>query len=135
MKISIRTFRNLAAALLALNLLFTSGCFLFAVAAVGAAAAGTVAYVDGKLEASLGNRYEAVVSAANAAIKQLDFAKPEERKDELSDTLVTHSAKGDRIEVVVTKVGDTLTKVSIRIGTFGDQQMSQSILDKIKSNL
>ncbi len=127
--------RSLAAILLGANLLFNSGCFLFAVAAVGAAAAGTVAYVDGKLEATLNNGYDSVVSASNKAIAQLEFAKPEERKDELSDTLVTHTAKGDRIEIVVTKAGDKLTKVSIRVGTFGDQQMSQTILDKINSNL
>lgn len=128
-------FRTLAAGLLAANLLLSSGCFLFAVAAVGAGAAGTVAYVDGKLEASLGYSFESVAAASNRAISQLQFAQPEERKDALSDTLTTHDAKGDSIEVIVTKVGDSLTKVDIRVGTFGDQQMSQSILDKIKANL
>ncbi len=128
-------FRALAGALLAANLFLSSGCFLFAVAAVGAAAAGTVAYVDGKLEATLGNRYESVVSATSVAITQLGFDKPEERKDELSDTFTTHTAKGNQVVIVVTKDGDASTKVSIRVDTMGDQAMSQTILDKIKSNL
>ncbi len=135
MKKTFNLVRNLATVLLAANLLLSSGCFLFAVAAVGGAAAGTVAYVDGKLEVSLGYSYDAVVTASNRAISQLQFAQPEERKDALSDTLTTHDAKGDSIEVVVTKVGDNLTKVDIRVGTFGDQPMSQEILDKIKANL
>jgi hypothetical protein len=135
MKKSTCLFRGLASAVLAATLLLNSGCFLLAVAAVGAAAAGTVAYVDGKLEATLGNRYEAVVSATNSAITQLGFAKPEERKDELTDTLTTHTSTGKQVIIVLTKDGDASTKVSIRIDTMGDQAMSQSILDKIKANL
>jgi hypothetical protein len=135
MKKSFSLYRGLAAVLLAANLLCSSGCFLFVVGAVAAGAAGSVAYVDGKLEVTLGNGYESVVVASNKVIVQLQFAQPEERQDALSDTLVTHNAKGDRIEIVVTKAGDNLTNLAIRIGTFGDQQMSQDILDKIKASL
>ena len=132
MKISARYFRPLSAVLLGANLLLASSCWLVV---VGAAAAGTVAYVDGNLESSLGNRYEPVVAATNTALVQLGYAKAEERKDALTDTFVTHTANGSRVEVIVTNVHESLTKVNIRIGTFGDQQMSQSILEKIKSNL
>jgi len=127
--------RGLAGILLGANLLLTSGCFLFVVGAVAAGAVGTVAYVDGKLEVSLGYKYEAVVAAANQAIVQLKFAKPEERKDALSDTLISHMANDDRVEIVVTNVSENLTKVDIRVGTLGDRQMSQTVLDKIKANL
>jgi len=136
MKKSTYLFRGLAGALLAATLLLNSGCFLFAVAAVGAAAAaGTVAYVDGKLESTLGYPYNTVADASNKAINQLGFAKPEEHKDELSDTLTTHTAKGNQVVIILTKDGDASTKVSIRIDTMGDKEISQSILDKIKSNL
>ena len=128
-------FRPLATVLLAATLLLGSGCWLFVVGAVAATAAGSVAYVDGKLEASLGNGYESVVTATDRAISQLEFTKPEERKDQLSDTFVTHTAKDERIEILVTKAGDNLTQVSIRVGTFGDQALSQTVLDKIKANL
>jgi len=128
--------RGLAACLLGANLLFNSGCFLFAVAVVGTAAAvGTVAYIDGKLETTLGNSYDSVVSATNKAITQLEFSKPEERRDALTDTFVTHTAKDNHVEIIVTKTNDNLTKISIRVDTLGDQPMSQMILDKIKSNL
>jgi hypothetical protein len=135
MKKSTCLFRGLTGALLGATLLFNSGCFVVAVAAVGAAAAGTVAYVDGKLEVTLVSRYDAMVSATRVAITQLDYAKPVERQDALSDTFTTHAAKGDEVQIVVTRVSDTATKVSIRVGIFGDKVMSQAILDKIKANL
>jgi hypothetical protein len=132
MKRSTCLIRGLVGCLLGANLLLNSGCFLFAVAAVSA---GSVAFIDGKLEVSMSNSYAAVVAASNQAISQLQFALPEESKDALTDSLVTRNAKGDRVEIVVTKVNDNLTSVTIRIGTFGNQAMSQTILDKIKSNL
>jgi hypothetical protein len=127
--------RPLATILLGTTLLLGTGCWLVVVGAVAATAAGSVAYVDGKLEASLGNSYESVVTATGRAISQLEFSKPEERRDQLSDTFVTYTAKGDHLEILVTKAGDNLTQVSIRVGTFGDQALSQTVLDKIKANL
>ena len=128
-------FRALAVGMLAAALLAVTGCRLLWLGAAGATGAGIVAYADGKLETTLGNGYEAVIAATNKAIVQLEFAKPEESKDGLSDTFVTHNAKGDRVEIIVTNSGENVTKVYIRVNTFGDQQMSMSILDKIKSNL
>jgi len=127
--------RVLAGFLIAASVFFTTGCRLFWLGAAGATGAGIVAYVDGKLQTTLGNSYESVIAATSKAITQLEFAQPEERKDGLTDTFITHNAKGDRVEIVLTNSGDNVTQVYIRINTFGDQQMSQMILDKIKSNL
>jgi len=121
--------------LLAGSLLFTSGCWLVVVGAVAGAAAVSVAYVDGHLVATYGNGYDRVVAATSQAITQLGFAQPEEQKDALSATFNTHTAKGESVKIVVTKTSDSSTKVDIRIGTFGDEQMSLSINDKIKANL
>ena len=127
--------RLLVTGLLAGSLLFNSGCWLLVVGAAGGAAAAGVAYADGVLTSTLGNNYDAVVSATNRAMDQFQFAKPEEQKDALSDTLTTHTAKGDRVQIVLSRVNDNTTKVEIRIGTFGDESLSMSILDKIKANL
>jgi hypothetical protein len=127
--------RGLTGTVLAASLLFNSGCLLFVAGAAAGAAAGTVAYVDGELDASLGQNYDAVVRAANLAIDQMQFSKPEEQKDSLTDTLTTHTAKGDKVSIVLTRVNDNSTKVQIRVGVFGDETTAQAILDKIKSNL
>jgi len=135
MKTTHRIRRILTTLLLAGSLVFNSGCWLFVVGAVAGAAAVTVAYVDGHLVATYGYSYEKVVPATTQAISQLGFAQPEIQKDELSATFNTHNAKGDSVKIVVTKTSDTSTKVDIRVGTFGDEQASISINDKIKANL
>jgi hypothetical protein len=138
-----KTFKPLQRSILALSLagslLLNSGCWLLVVGAVAGAAAVTVAYVDGGLDATYGAPYDKVVAAAEKAVTQLEFAKPDEQKDALSDTFTTHDAKGDRVQIIVTRVSDTSTKVAIRVGaigdTKGDQAMANSINDKIKANL
>ncbi len=124
--------RLLAGLALAATVALHSGCV---VVAAGAAGAGAVAYIRGELDASLGNNYEAVVKAANRTISQLEFAKIGTRKDALSANLTARTAQDKKVEIIVTKSGDALTRVQIRIGVFGDEQMSMTILDKIKANL
>ena len=122
-------------ALFAGTLCLASGCRLFVVGAAVGAGARTVAYIDGKVEASYGYPYDQVVAAPEKAISQLGFAQPEEQKDSLTDTFTTSDAKGDSIKIVVTRSSDTATKVTIRVGTFSDRELSMAINDKIKSNL
>jgi hypothetical protein len=121
-----------AAATLA-TLAATSGCFFFAVG-VGAGA-GTVAYVNGDLKVALASDFERTAQAANSAVQQLAFVKVSEAKDGLAETIVARDAADTKIEIKLEDAGATLTKVRIRIGVFGDQALSQAILDKIKANL
>lgn len=109
-----------------------SGCL---VVAAGAAGAGTVAYIRGELEASLEGRYDAVVTAASGAVTDLKFARISENKDALTAVIVARTADDKKIEIRVTRVTDTLSKVQIRVGIFGDEFVSVSILDRIKANL
>jgi hypothetical protein len=130
---SLRLFvRGLVLAALSSVLLLQSGCFLVA---AGAAGAGTVAYVRGELSVSLANDYEDVVRATNRSITQLQFAKISERKDALSDVLEARTAQDKKIGITLTKVSDHLTRIQIRVGIFGDEQVSHTILDKIRANL
>lgn len=109
-----------------------SGCI--AVAA-GAAGAGAVAYIRGELDATVGNSYEATVRAANKAIEQLEFAPIGTRRDALSAKITARTAQDKKVEIEVTKVGNDLTRIQIRIGVFGDEKVSMTILEKIKGNL
>jgi hypothetical protein len=129
MKPALKFRLMLAAALLAASL---TGCV--AVVA-GAAGAGTVAWVRGELEATLDVSYEKAATAANLAIKQLQFAKISEKKDALTAILIARTAEDRKVEIKVIKVGDQSAKVQIRVGVFGDEALSLTILDKIKTNL
>jgi len=124
--------RALAAMLLVATLACNSGCFLVGAAAAGA---GAVAYVRGELNASLGNKYDDVLRASNRAMVQLEFAKVSESKDALQAQLIARTALDKRITITIKKTGDAFTRLEIRVGTFGDEMVARTILDKINANL
>ena len=109
-----------------------SGCL--AVAA-GVAAAGTVVYIRGELQASLANPYGDVISATGKAIEKLQFRKISEKGDALKTVIVARTGSDKKIEITVKRVTDTLTKVEIRVGVFGDEALSMTVLDNIKQGL
>lgn len=123
-----------AALVLSASLAATPGCFLVAVGAAGAAGAGTVAYVRGELDASLGKQYDAVVNAADAAVGQLQLAKVRESRDFYTSVIEARTADDKKVEIRVTKEADNLTRVRIRIGLFGDEGKSRGILEKIQAD-
>jgi len=127
--------RLLAGAAAAGALALTSGCIVAALGAAGAAGAGTVAYVEGKLTATLANPYERVVRASNLAIHQMQFLELGETKDALSDEIKARTAEDKKITILITRVSDALTRVEIRVGLLGDRPVSQTILDRINANL
>ena len=111
---------------------FQSGCL---VVAAGAAAAGAVVYVRGELQASLANPYTDVVTASGRALEKLQFRKISEKGDALKTVIVARTGSDKKVEITVKKVTDSMTKVEIRVGVFGDEAMSLTILDKIKEGL
>jgi hypothetical protein len=131
-KHSAAVVRALAGAALAASIALTSGCFLVA---AGAAGAGTVAYVRGELDSPIDAGYDSTIRAADRAIEQLQFAKVGETKDGISDTIKARTGGDKKVEIIVTRIGDSLSKVQIRIGFFGDEFISRTILDKIKADL
>ncbi len=101
----------------------------------GAAGAGAVAWVEGRLDAVLDASFDKAASAADRAIAQLQFVKINENKDALSATLIARTAEDKKITIKVIREGNATTKVQIRVGVFGDEAQSLAILDKIKANL
>jgi hypothetical protein len=101
----------------------------------GAAGAGTVAWVNGRLDATLESDFESVEKATNKAIVDLQFAKISEKKDALEAILVVRTAADKKIEIKIFKLVDKAAKVQIRVGVFGEQPLQMSVLDKIKANL
>lgn len=109
-----------------------SGC----VAVVAAGAAGTgVAWYSGRLEANLGHDLIAVYKASQKALAQLEFAKISENKSSIDAQLVSRTALDKKVDIVLTQVTPKSTKVAIRVGVFGDEALSLTVLDKIKANL
>jgi Protein of unknown function (DUF3568) len=108
-----------------------SGCVAVAVGA----GAGVVAYVRGDLETTLPNDYDQVVNSVREAVKTLEFVKVSDSKDAFKGVLIARTALDKKIVIDFTNAGKNLTNIKIRVGVFGDEQMSLAILEKIKNGL
>lgn len=123
--------RAFAAGLLAFSLIGLTGC----IAVAAGAGAGAYAYVRGDLETNLNSDYNKVVDSARAAIKDLEFAKVSENKDALKAVIVARTALDKKVDITITYSAKKLTNIKIRVGLFGDEQLSLSILEKIKAGI
>lgn len=109
-----------------------TGC----VAVVAAGAAGTgVAWYSGRLEANLDHDLDTVFAASQKALTRLEFANISNKTSRVDARLVSRTALDKKVEITLQKVTDRSTKVMIRVGVFGDETLSMSILDKIKAAL
>ena len=109
-----------------------SGCLLVA---VGAGAAGTVAYVKGDLETTLDAGMDSSYAAALKALDQLQIVPTQKLKDALTAEVIARTSDDTKITIKLTRVEDKITKMSIRVGVFGDQAQSTTIYERIKQNL
>jgi hypothetical protein len=112
-----------------------SGCALMLVGGAAAAGAGTYAYVAGELRSSEAVPLEKAWSAAQAAVKDMEYAVTEKQKDAASGKLTARGAGDKKITITVEKESAAVTKIRIRVGTLGDKTLSYQILEKIRSHL
>lgn len=130
MKCSIRTAA--VAASLSLIALTQSGCLLVA-AAAGTGA--TVAYMRGDTESTLDAAPDKVTAASKAALEDLKINVISSSATGLDGDVVGRTAGDDKVHIVVKASGERSSSISIRIGTFGDQAVSNRILLKVNERL
>lgn len=112
-----------------------SGCAAVVIGAATAAGAGTYAYVSGQLKSSESASFEKAQKAASAALSDMGYPITG-TKAEPNKTEYTARGPGDKkVTVIVEKVSGTVSEFRIRVGTFGDEQMSSAIMDAIKKHL
>jgi hypothetical protein len=109
-----------------------SGCL--AVAAAGAAG-GTVAYMKGDVEAVVDGGVEATFNATKAAMDELKLPLLATWSNAMEAHVEARVGTDNKATVNINGQSEKFSKVSIRVGTFGDQGLSQAILEKIKANL
>ena len=101
------------------------------VAAVGLGAAGTIAYISGDLESVESQNIEVVYSAALQAAQELELRVISKSKDALTAQIIARDAEDKKIEIKMSSNSEHTTKLSIRVGTIGDENKSQRIYQKI----
>lgn len=111
-----------------------SGCVAVA---VGAGAAGTVAYLAGDLEAHQAYDIDTVFAASKEALAELGMklVEGETNEDALAATIVARDAADKEIVVKLKATMTGGTDISIRVGTFGDDTKSQLVYEQIRKNL
>lgn len=124
----------LLAAMIAPLLALSNGCLLFVAGAAAGAGIGTYAYVSGELSASEAIRLDKAWKATLAGVQNLGYTITEKQKNALEGRLVARGPGDKKVQVKLTKKSDTVTELRIRVGTFGDENLSRQILDKIKSH-
>ena len=117
---------------LMVSLPFVSGC---AVILAGGAGAGTVAYIKGELQTNLEASLEKSIEATRSAVENLKFIKISEKVDKLTGEIIARTSQDKKITIKLNKVTENTTKISIRVGMFGDQSLSHSLLEEIKKEL
>jgi len=109
-----------------------SGCII----AVAGVAGGAVAYVKGDLDATVSSRIGEVQKATLKALKNdLRFISISEKDDATAAEYCFRNAKDEKIVVKLEMVDENTTRINIRIGTFGDETLSNLILSKIQKRL
>jgi hypothetical protein len=119
---------------LAASLLLT-GCTAALVAGGVAAGAGTVAYVNGNLEANLDESVGDLYAASLDAMDELEIKVISAKRDKLTAEIVGRDAQDKKVEIDVKRTEADMAELSIRVGFWGDKIKSQAIYDKIKANL
>ena len=123
----------LASLLIGLTTMFSSGCI--ALVGAGAAAAG-VYYMQGELKSIEDASLADSLDATQGALKDLGFSAVKGQKESPVKATVTAKDLRDKpVMIALEKVTEQDTRFRIRVGTFGNEQMSIRILRRIREEL
>jgi hypothetical protein len=113
------------------------GCVAAAVggAAGVAAGAGTVAYIKGELKATEAYNVPTVWKATEKAVDELQLVVTDKYSDATAGKLEAMTADNKKVRISLNRQGDNITEITIRVGTFGDEELSRFILSKIQKHL
>lgn len=118
--------------LLPLILFHLCGC---GVLILGGAAAGTVGYVSGDLNATLDGGFQSVIDAADSAIRENSITQISKDANPHSVVYELRTLQDDKILLTINRATNDLTNVTIRVGVFGDEPLSHHVLKEIETRV
>ena len=92
-------------------------------------------YSRGKLYAVSGQDLNSVYVATEAALRQLEIEVTETSKDVFYAKIVGRVADGKTVTIRLEPGADNVTELRIKAGTFGNEERSRVIYEKIQQNL
>lgn len=113
--------------------LLLAGCAPLIIGAAGAGAG--VAYLRGALNATFAATVPQVAEATDVALNRMGMTEISVSADSTGGQATAKSATGDSIKIDMEAAGTNTTEISIRIGTFGDEEKSTMIYNEIRDTL
>jgi hypothetical protein len=103
----------------------------------GGAAAGVsgAVWYHGELRTSLAGSLPHVRGASTAALQKMGNGVSTEGGGELASTLTSYTGDGRKITVELKSLSANVTEIHVRVGFWGDRDLSQHILEEIDSRL
>jgi len=129
-----------ACLLLAILAVGQSGCLLIAAGAAGGAAAG-YAYYNGRVCQSYVANFEDAWAATHTALGELGMPILKEERQTSCGVIKTQTSDGDRIRIALDVIPSripaegSLTRICVRVATFGDHPVSERILYQVGAHL
>lgn len=100
---------------------------------------GTVAYIDGNYSMNIQGNYKDVYKAALKAVKENnDFVLVSKTIDNTNNNADIEGATkidSTSFSIEIEKLTNNASKVTIKFGTLGNQQMSSTLMDQIQANV
>jgi hypothetical protein len=133
-------WRTLGYLALAAGALVNGGCLAVAAGAAAGGAVAGYAYYKGSVPREYPALLDQTWLAAQTALADLNMPVVGAEHKE-GRGLLEARAGGDRVEVALEAVpspepgGGPLTRVSVRVGVFGDRSLSERLLDQIQARL
>jgi hypothetical protein len=123
----------LAAALAATGC--TAGVFAGGAAAAAGAATGAYVYEEGKLKTTYDRSLTDVYDATVASLNGMDIPVQKVKKDEAGAEIEAKRADGTGVSVGLEPATPESTKASIRVGLWGDEDVSKAIANNVSKRL
>jgi hypothetical protein len=116
-----------------------SGCLVVGAGVAGGAVAGYY-YCRGRVCQNYDVAFGETWAGVHTALAELGMPIVSEEHDPTGGTVETRSANGDRVNIAMEiqpgrPVEHPVTRVSVRVGTFGDQPLSDRILNQVDLHL
>ena len=107
-----------------------TGCAALFVGAAGGAGAGAL-YVQGELKADVEATPQEIITATEKAFRDLIWKKETTAASATDGLATARTATGKEVKVTVVTKTEAVSTVGIRIGTFGDENLSRLLYDRI----
>jgi hypothetical protein len=89
----------------------------------------------GSYTANVDSSPDKVTTAAAKAAEDLKLTNITSNGTKVDGVVSAMTAQGDRVDIRIEQAGENVSKVTIRVGTTGDEALSKQLIDKTNSHL